>query len=91
MFPQVDGNLSATRQKITGASFGQPGAPASIFNLYNASVNVSYLLDIFGGSRRELEGMQALVDYQNYQLEGSYLALTSNIVTTAVRRPDSSE
>jgi len=85
LLPSVDGNLSATRQKITGASFGQPGAPSSIFSLYNASVNVSYALDAFGGNRRELEGLQALVDYQSFQLEGARLSLTANVVTTAIR------
>ena len=86
LYPRVDANLSATREKLSAAElFGGTGGQTNIFNLYNASVNVTYLLDIFGGSRRELEGMQALVDYQNYQLQGSYLALTSNIVTTAVR------
>jgi NodT family efflux transporter outer membrane factor (OMF) lipoprotein len=86
LYPQVDANLSAAREKISAAQlFGGTGGQTNIFNLYNATVNVSYALDIFGGNRRELEGLQALVDYQNYQLEGSYLALTSNIVTTAVR------
>ena len=84
LYPQVDANLSATREKISTAQLGGSGGQTNIFNLYNASVNVSYLLDVFGGSRRELEGMQALVDYQSFQLEGAYLALTSNIVTTAV-------
>jgi NodT family efflux transporter outer membrane factor (OMF) lipoprotein len=85
LLPRVDGNLSATRQKISGASFGQPGAPASIFNLYNASVNVSYALDAFGGNRRELESFEALVDYQRFQFEGARLSLTANVVTTAIR------
>lgn len=85
LLPQVDGNLSATRQKISGASFGQPGAPSSIFSLYNASVNVSYALDAFGGNRRELEALQALVDYQSFQFEGARLSLTANVVTTAIR------
>src|SRR5215471_11756046 len=86
LYPQVDANLSATREKVSAAQlFGGTGGQSNIFNLYNATVNVSYMLDIFGGNRRELEGLQALVDYQNYQLEGSYLALTSNVVTTAVR------
>ena len=85
LLPQVDGSLSATRQKITGASFGQPGAPSSIFSLYNASVNVSYALDAFGGNRRELEGLQALVDFQSFQFEGARLSLTANVVTTAIR------
>ena len=85
LFPQVDSNLSATRQKVSGASFGDPALPASIFNLYNASVNVSYALDAFGGNRRELEGFEALVDYQRFQFEGARLSLTANVVTTAIR------
>ena len=85
LFPQVDANLSATRQKFSAASFGQPGAPDTIFSLYNASVNVSYALDAFGGNRRELEGLEALVDYQRFQFEGARLALTANVVTTAIR------
>jgi NodT family efflux transporter outer membrane factor (OMF) lipoprotein len=85
LFPGVDLNAGAAREKITGAAFGQPDARGSIFSLYNASVKVSYMLDVFGGNRRELEALQSLVDYQDYQLEGAYLALTSNIVTSAIR------
>jgi outer membrane protein TolC len=85
LYPQVDGTLGATREKITGASFGQPGAGATIFNLYNASVNVSYALDVAGRNRRELEALHSLVDYQEYQLAGAHLALTSNVVTAAIR------
>ena len=85
LYPRVDGNLDATREKVSGASIGQPGAGTTIFNLYNASVNVSYALDVAGGNRRELESLQALVDYQEYQLAGAHLALTSNVVTAAIR------
>ena len=84
LFPQADLSVGAARQKISGATLGEPALGATIFNLYNATVNVSYMLDLFGGDRRELEALQSLVDYQSYQLEGAHLALTSNIVTTAV-------
>ena len=85
LFPGVDGNVSASRQKISGASFGQPGSDVTPFTLINASVSVSYALDLFGGTRRELEALQAQIDYQSFQLEGAYLTLTSNIVTAAVQ------
>ena len=84
-YPQVDANLSASRERFAGASFGQPGFGGSTFDLYNASVKVSYLLDIFGGERRELEALQAEVDYQDFQLQGTYLALTANVVTSAIQ------
>jgi NodT family efflux transporter outer membrane factor (OMF) lipoprotein len=77
--------LSAARQQISASSFGQPDVAINPFTLYNASVDVSYTLDLFGGKRRELEAFQAQVDYQRYQLEGAYLTLASNIATTAIR------
>lgn len=84
LFPSVDANVSATHQRISGASFGQPGGSFS-FDLFNASVKVSYYLDIFGGTRRELEGLQAQVDYEGFQERAAYLALTSNIVTATAK------
>ena len=83
LLPSVDGNVSASRQKPSGASLGVPDAQINPFTLYNASVDVSYTLDLFGRTRRELEALQAQVDYQGFQLEGAYLTLASNIVTAA--------
>lgn len=82
-YPGIDAKLSGSRQKATGAAFGQPGG--FYYGLYNASVDLSYSLDLFGGGRRELEALKSQVDYQRYQLEGAYLTLTANIVTNAVQ------
>jgi NodT family efflux transporter outer membrane factor (OMF) lipoprotein len=83
VYPQVTGQLGAARQKVPAST---AGAAAGVFNLYNASVNVSYTPDVFGATRRTLEGAQALVDYQRYQVEATYLALSANVVTTAIRQ-----
>jgi NodT family efflux transporter outer membrane factor (OMF) lipoprotein len=85
LFPSVDASLSASRQKISGASFGQPDTQISPFTLYNASVNVQYALDLFGGARRELEALRSQIDYERFQMEGAYLTITSNIVTAALK------
>ena len=63
LYPQVNLNAGATREKFSAASIGAPNEGTSLFNLYNASVNVSYMHDLFGGNRRELEALQSLVDY----------------------------
>ena len=84
LLPSVDANVSASRQKPSGASLGESNLQINPFTLYNASVDVSYTLDLFGRTRRELEALQAQVDYQGFQLEGAYLTLTSNIVTAAL-------
>ncbi|HEY6837413.1 MAG TPA: efflux transporter outer membrane subunit [Geobacteraceae bacterium] len=83
-YPSVDGKASVNRSQISGAAFGQPGSSFA-FTLYDASVNVSYALDLAGGGRRELEGLGAQVEYQRFQLEGAHLTLAANIVTTAVK------
>jgi len=85
LLPSVDGNVSASRQQFSGGSFGEPNLQINPFTLYNASVNVSYTLDLFGRTRRDLEALQAQVDYQGFQLEGAYLTLASNIVTAALQ------
>jgi NodT family efflux transporter outer membrane factor (OMF) lipoprotein len=84
-YPSVSGTVESQRQKGSGAAFGIPGFPSSYYyNLQTASVNVSYTLDAFGGTRRQVEALQAQAEYQQFALEASYLTLTSNIVAAAV-------
>jgi NodT family efflux transporter outer membrane factor (OMF) lipoprotein len=86
-FPSIDARLSGVRQKVDIAAFGISGVPnPGPFTLYNASVSVSYALDIFGGNRRALEALMAQVDYQSFELAAARLALAGNVVSTAVRR-----
>jgi NodT family efflux transporter outer membrane factor (OMF) lipoprotein len=84
-YPSLSGTAQSERQKGSGAAFGIPGFPQSYYyNLQTASVNVSYTLDAFGGTRRQVESLQAQAEYQQFALEASYLTLTSNIVTAAI-------
>jgi len=82
LYPKADININSDRRKISAVTFGQTGG--FIYTLHNASVDVSYSIDPFGGGRRYLESLRAQVDYQGYQLEATYLALTANIVTAAI-------
>ena len=84
LFPSVSGNLSTTREKISGAAFGNPKS-SSIFTLTTGSLSLSYALDVFGGARRQLESTEAQAEFQRYQLEAAYLTLTSNVVAAAVQ------
>lgn len=81
LLPSVSGQLGAQRERTSRATSGAAG----VFNLYNATVDVSYTVDAFGGIRRELEGLQAATDYQRYQVEATYLTLVGNLVTTAIQ------
>ncbi|MFM0167334.1 efflux transporter outer membrane subunit [Paraburkholderia sediminicola] len=86
-FPAVDATVSGVRQRVDIAAFGIPNVPnQGPFTLYNASVSVSYALDIFGGNRRALEALMAQVDYQSFEFEAARLSLAGNVVSTVVRR-----
>lgn len=84
LYPSVDASFKGNRQQVSGAQFGNPSFKGSVFNLYNASVQVSYTLDVFGGIRRQIENLQAQTEYQRFQLEGVFLTLAANVVTTAI-------
>ncbi|WP_175996929.1 efflux transporter outer membrane subunit [Burkholderia stabilis] len=88
MLPRVDANLSATREKVDTTAFGLPANVPNPgpFTLYDASVSVSYVLDVFGGNRRALEALRAQVDYQAYTLDAARLTLAGNVVATAILR-----
>ncbi len=81
--PSVSGQAGAARDRVSQAASAIPGGIT--YNLFNASVNVSYSIDAFGATRRELEGLQASIDVQRWQVEAAYLTLTANLVTTAIQ------
>jgi NodT family efflux transporter outer membrane factor (OMF) lipoprotein len=83
LFPKFNANGSAEQQRFSGATFGQPGA-STVFGLTSASLSVSYNIDTFGGVRRQIESQVAQAEYQRFQLEATYLTLTSNVVVAAV-------
>ncbi|MEO6929504.1 MAG: efflux transporter outer membrane subunit, partial [Casimicrobiaceae bacterium] len=75
------------RQRIDPAAMGLTQVPnPGPFTLHNVGVDVSYTFDIFGGTRRALEGLAADVDYRRYELEAAQRTLAANIVTTALRQ-----
>ncbi len=84
LLPSVDAAGSVTPQQFSAAEFGLTGPP-SIFTVYQATVNVAYTPDVFGGQRRQIEANAALAEYQRFELEATYLTLTANVVTAAIQ------
>jgi len=84
LYPTVDLNVNASRQELNGATLGIDRSVGP-FNVRTAQVSVSYALDVFGGLRRQIESLQAQAENQRFQLEATYLSLTSNVVLAAVQ------
>jgi len=84
-YPAIQASFSPSRQRnAVGTVSPTLTSGASLFNLYTAQVSVSYVADAFGGNRRQVESVQALAESQRFQLEATYLTLTSNVVAAAV-------
>lgn len=89
LYPSVDAQLGATREKVNPAALGFSNVPTPpAFNLYNAQVNVSYTLDLLGANRRALEGARAQTEYQAYETEAAELTLAANVVAAAIRQAE---
>jgi len=82
-YPQIGASFQPSRQQFSPARFGENTSP-SIFNLYTLSATVGYVLDIWGGERRTVEGLGAQAEAQYYNEEGSYLTLAGNVINTIV-------
>jgi NodT family efflux transporter outer membrane factor (OMF) lipoprotein len=84
LYPVVSANATANRNKTSGSAYGGSNIPGSIFNLFGASVAVDYGLDLWGGTRRTIEGQSALLEAQQQQTSAAYLSLAGNVVTSAI-------
>lgn len=82
-FPQIDAGFNAARQKFSPAQFGS-SAPGSTFNLYTLNSTVSYVLDVFGGQRRQVENLAAQAEYQRQTARAAYLTLIGSVVNASI-------
>ena len=78
LYPQVNGTAQLGRQQSTNNA-------GSRTDLFNAGVSVSYLFDTYGAVRRGIEASQAQQENFRFQLEATYLTLTSNVITATIQ------
>jgi NodT family efflux transporter outer membrane factor (OMF) lipoprotein len=84
-FPSVSASLNPTRQDIAKDLASPAASGRSLYSLTTAQVSVAYTLDIWGGNRRQVESLAAQAQAQRFQLEATYLTLTSNLVNAAIQ------
>ena len=84
-FPSVTGDFSASRQRQSGQIAPTPDSNAFLYNLFTPEVSVSYVPDVFGLNRRNMESLQAQEQAVRYQMIATYTTLTSNVVVAAIQ------
>ncbi|OZI75034.1 efflux transporter outer membrane subunit [Bordetella genomosp. 12] len=86
LLPAVDAKLSGVRQRVDPSSMGIDMPQPDPFALYNASIAVSYTLDIWGAERRAVEASLAEAERMAYEWQAARMTLAANVVTTAIRQ-----
>ncbi len=84
-FPTVQGNYTPGMYRSSPETAPLLSTPATNYNLHTATVSVGFVPDVFGGNRRQVESLRAQAEFQRFQLEATYLTLTSNVVAAAVQ------
>jgi NodT family efflux transporter outer membrane factor (OMF) lipoprotein len=84
-FPSLSATFEPSRNKTATRSVSFASANGNpYYTLITAQLAVSYTPDVFGGQRRQVENLAATAEQQRFQLEATYLTLTSNLVTAAI-------
>jgi NodT family efflux transporter outer membrane factor (OMF) lipoprotein len=84
-FPQIGANLGGSAQKSAAAQIQATGGAVTPYSLTSGQVTVSYMLDVFGLNRRQVESLEAMAEAQQLELEAAYLTLTSRLAQAAVQ------
>ena len=84
-YPTVQGSFSPSYQKTSAVLAPPLNTDQRTYSLYTAQVTVGFTPDVFGGNRRQVESLLGQAEAQRFQLEATYVTLTSNVVAAAVQ------
>ena len=84
-YPKVDANHNSTRGKTSVDVSSPTSTTGDYYTLHAKQLALSYAPDVFGGVRRAVESVEAQRENQRFQLEATYLTLTTNIALAAVQ------
>jgi NodT family efflux transporter outer membrane factor (OMF) lipoprotein len=84
--PIVQGSFDASRNRdAVGVLAPNLNSGTPVYSLFTPQVSVSYVPDVFGANRRRVESLAAQAEAARFQLDATYLTLTSNVVNAAIQ------
>jgi NodT family efflux transporter outer membrane factor (OMF) lipoprotein len=86
LFPVLNASFDASRQLTPSQTLQTNAASgADTYSLHTPQVSVSFVPDVFGGTRRAVESAQAQAEAAGFQREAVYTTLASNIALAAIQ------
>jgi NodT family efflux transporter outer membrane factor (OMF) lipoprotein len=85
-FPTVQASVTASKNR-NAVQVLAPTLTSGVatFNLYTPQVTVSFVPDLLGGNRRQVESLQAQADASRFEYDAAYITLAANVVSAAIQ------
>jgi len=84
-FPTAQASFAPSHQKASSALSPPLSTSQLNYSLFTLQGAGSFTPDVFGGIRRQVEALQGLANAQRFQLEATYLTLTSSVAAAAIQ------
>jgi NodT family efflux transporter outer membrane factor (OMF) lipoprotein len=84
-FPSISAMFGGNDNQTSSAITPFPANNSLYYGLFTPQVSVAYTPDVFGLNRRTVESLQAQEDQAKEQLIAAQIALTANVVQTAIQ------
>jgi NodT family efflux transporter outer membrane factor (OMF) lipoprotein len=84
-YPQVDAATGAQRTRFGAPVLGSLAKDFPPFSAYTAGAEVSYNVDIFGGTKSRVEQAAASAQYETAELDAVALSVSGNVVIQALQ------
>ena len=84
-FPSLTAGFSANRFRQSGDLAPTPATNALQYSLFTPQLSIAYAPDVFGLTRRSVEGARAQEEASRFQMLAADLTLTTNVANAAIQ------
>jgi len=84
-YPTIQASYSPSRAKTSAVLSPTLSSNELLYDFHTAQATLSWMPDIFGGNRRQVEALIGTAEAQRFQLEAAYLILTTNLASAAIQ------
>ncbi|WP_231877988.1 efflux transporter outer membrane subunit [Gluconobacter sp. DsW_056] len=84
LYPTLSASFNPTRNKTSKVYSPVPNSNVWLYNVHTAQLNIGYVPDLWGGTRRAIEAAGAQADLQKFQLEATALTMISDLVNATI-------
>ncbi len=85
-YPEVQAGFAASKNRNAVQVLAPTlSSGVATFELYTPQLTVSFVPDVFGGNRRQVESLKALEEASRFEYDAAYLTLVTNVLSAAIQ------